>query len=192
MSQTKAGNLVKQSSLTSFEIEVITGCLIGDGTLSISDKNYRLRVEHTVRHKEYVNWKYESLKRLCVHPPQYVPQHASTRFGTVGHPQLNSLRQVWYQSSKQIPNDLVLTPLMISIWFMDDGTRHRESIDISIHNFSTHSARNFLLQLKTYGIYATVNSDQKGKRLYVKQKSYPVFKKLVKPNIVQCMAYKLP
>lgn len=171
---------------------MITACLLGDGTLSKSGKHYRLRIEHNYLHKEYVEWKFKLLKRLCVTPIQYISAHSSYRFGTVGHAEITSLRYKWYQSSKQIIKQLVLTPLAIAIWFMDDGTKHRDTIDISVHNFSLESTEMLQAQPLRFGISTTINSDSKGSRLYVLKNSYHNFKTLVNPYIVNCMAYKLP
>lgn len=135
MSQTKQSNLIKQIKLTPQEIEVIVACLLGDGALSKSGKNYRLRIEHNSKHKEYVEWKYYLLKRLCISKVQNVTAHSSLRFGTVGHPEITKLRHLWYQQTKQVVPGLKLTPIMIAVWFMDDGTKHRDTVDISVHNF---------------------------------------------------------
>ena len=192
MSQTKQSNLIKQTKLTPQEIEVVVACLLGDGTLSKSGKNYRLRIEHNFEHKEYVEWKYKMLERLCISPVQYVSAHDSFRFGTIGHPKITQMRRVWYPDKKQVNGDLKLTPLMIAVWFMDDGTKHRDSVDISVHNFSHASIENLRKQLLDHRIDTTVNSDSKGSRLYVLKKSYLNFKRLVDPYVVKCMAYKLP
>jgi len=192
MSRTKQSDLLKRAALTPQEIEMIIACLLGDGTLSKSGKNYRLRIEHNSKHKEYVEWKYDLLKRLCVSAIQSVAPHSSVRFGTVGHPEITKLRERWYLQTKQIVGDLKLSPLMIAVWFMDDGTRHRDTVDISVHSFSSASIESLRKQLLGYGIETTINSDSKGSRLYVLKKSYPNFKRLVTPYIVSCMAYKLP
>jgi|SRR3989344_475163 len=192
MSRTKQSDLLKRAALTPQEIEMIIACLLGDGTLSRSGKNYRLRIEHNFKHLEYVEWKYDLLKRLCVSSIQSVAAHSSVRFGTVGHPEITKLRDKWYLQTKQIVSDLKLTPMMIAVWFMDDGTRHRDTVDISAHSFSTQSLESLRKQLLEYEIETTINSDSKGSRLYVLKKSYPNFKKFVSPYIVKCMAYKLP
>ena len=192
MSQTKFANQIKQIQLTPLETEMIIACLLGDGTLSKSGKNYRLRIEHNSEHKEYVEWKYNLLKRICISEIQYVSAHSSYRFGTVGHPAITLLRQIWYQPIKQVISELELTPLMIAVWFMDDGTKHRDTIDFSVHNFSPVSIDMLRKQLLRFRIDTTVNSDSKGSRLYVLKKSYPNFKTLVSPYIIKCMAYKLP
>ncbi len=193
MSQTKLANQIKTTKLSPTEMEIIVGCLLGDGTLSKSGKHYRLRVEHTARHKEYVKWKHNLLSRLCISNIQYSRSNSSYRFGTVGHPTISSLRQKWYPSgNKIIAKKFRITPKQLAIFFMDDGTRHRDTINISVHNFARKDIENLQGQLKNFNIKTTINSDSKGFRLYVLKQSYANFKQLVKPYIVKCMAYKLP
>ena len=192
MSQTKLGNQLKQTALDALEKEIIVGCLIGDGSLTKAGKHYRLRIEHAFKDKEYVDWKFGLLKRLCVSNVHSVSQHRSLRFGTIGHPEMTALRQVWYRPSKQIPSDFVLTPMMMAIWFMDDGTKHRDTVDISVHSFSKESLDILQKQFLSFEIATTINSDSKGSRLYVLKKSYLNFKKITSPYIVKCMERKLP
>ncbi len=193
MGQSKMANQIKETSLTPLEKEVLIGCLLGDGTLSQSGQHYRLRVEHSSKDREYVEWKYDLLRRLCISKIQYVSNHISLRFGTVGHSEITELRKSWYQPLKQIPASLILTPLMVAIWFMDDGTKHGETVDISVHCFSEGSLKLLVSQLEeVYSIFTTINSDSKGNRLYIRRASYSSFKTLTKPYIVECMKRKLP
>ncbi len=190
--QSKLANLLKSYSLLNEEIGVINGCLLGDGTLSSSGKNFRLRIEHSKIHKEYVWWKYLKLKRICINSPQEVKIHNSIRFGTIGHPDINLLRKKWYAGRKKLPKDLKLDSLSLAIWFMDDGCKHRDTVDFSVHNYSLKDLKRLQKLFKEKEIDTTINSDSKGNRLYIKKDSYSVFKELVKPYIVKCMAYKLP
>ena len=75
---------------------------------------------------------------------------------------------------------------------MDDGCKHRDTVNFSVHNFSLEDILKLQNILSKKSIKTSVVSDGKGKRLYVLKESYPVFKRLVKPYIVKCMAYKLP
>lgn len=192
MPHTRFANVIREISLLPLEKEVINGCLLGDGTLSKSGKHFRLRVEHCCAHREYVQWKYDALNRLCASSIQYVCGHDSFRFGTVGHAEITKLRQKWYSPSKQVPCDLNITPITLAIWFMDDGTKHRDTVDISVHSFSGEDVAILQNRLLSMGIQTTINSDNKGKRMYVPKKSYPNFERFVKPHIVKCMEYKLP
>lgn len=193
MAHTREANALKSIKLLPFEKEVAVGCLIGDGSLDKSGKQYRLRIGHTVRHSDYVRWKYKLLQRFCVTAPQYVPTTKSLRIGTVGHPELSKLRHQWYENGiKNIPIDFRLTPLMLAIWFMDDGCKQGNSVDFSVHCFSEKSIRILRKSLAEFDIATTVNFDGKGYRIYVRRRGYDTFKMLVKPYIQTCMAYKLP
>lgn len=183
---------MKSLELTERETEIVTGCLLGDGSLQLSGRHYRLRIEHETAKREYVEWKFQLLQRLCVNGPVYVPAHNSYRFGTVGHPDLTRMRTLLYCPAKEWCPDFQITPLMVAIWFMDDGTKHGQTVDFSVHNFSLRSISYFQSGLLKLGIDTTINSDSKGNRLYVRRKSYVAFEKLVKPYIIDCMAYKLP
>jgi hypothetical protein len=192
--QTKQANAIKLLPLYTEETGVIIGCLLGDGTLSEAGKHYRLRIEHTVKHREYVLWKYLMLKRLVHSEPTFLKTHNSMRFGTVGHPDLTKMRKVWYVSGrKRVPISLkTLSAISIAVWFMDDGTKHRDTVDFSVHNFRKSDIVRLQKIFRKYKVQTTINSDGKGSRLYVLKRSYPAFKRLVKPYIVKCMAYKLP
>ena len=193
MAHLREANVLKNTKILPSEMEVIIGSLIGDGSLEKSGKHYRLRVGHTVRHSEYVRWKYKLLQRFCITDPQYVPTTESLRLGTIGHPELSKLRHKWYTNGiKEIPIDFRLTPLMITIWFMDDGCKQGKSVDFSVHSFSVKSIQILRKELAEFDIDTTINFDGKGHRIYVRRSSYDSFKELVKPYIQPCMAYKLP
>lgn len=137
------------------------------------------------------------LKRLSVSQPKALPAHSSLRFGTVGHPELSKMREEWYINGKKTVSTKIknLSAITIAVWFMDDGTKHRDTVDFSVHSFSIHDIRRLQKILLEKRIKTTVNSDSKGSRLYIlyiMKKSYPAFKRLVNPYIVKCMAYKLP
>lgn len=192
MSHTIVGNAIKQYRLTDSEYEFVSACLLGDGTLTKSGKLDRFRVEHSMRQLEYLWWKYRALKRLCITPPQLNAAHRSIRFGTIGHPDFTAMRRAWYAPSKTVAQELVLTPQALAIWFMDDGTRHNRTVDISVYCFSDQDITALRSQMARLGVATTMNGDSRGYRIYVRQRSYPVFKTLVTPYMQPCMAYKLP
>jgi hypothetical protein len=192
MGATKLSYSLKLLPLTFEEKTFIQGCLLGDGTLAQSGKYHRLRIAHKVEHKEYVIWKYNNIKRLCVSQPTLDKVNQSFRFGTVGHPEITTLRNMWYQPLKQIPSSFHLDERTLAIWFMDDGCKTGKTVNFSVHNFAEQSVIMLQQALLRMGIRTNVHSDGKGKRLYVLQTCYPIFKEFVKPHMLTCMAYKLP
>ena len=198
MSNVKESGLIRKRVLTASEKRFIVGCILGDGAFSKSGKEVRLRIEHQEKHKEYLYWKFEKLKSLCLNSPQYVKQHKSYRFGTVGHSGITKLKDLFYNSNgeKEVPECIgkFMSAIGIAIWFMDDGNRMHNTVSISVHNFSEKSCGRLLLLMETFGVNAKIHFDGHGKRIYVPQKFYRTFNKLVKPYVeeIPCMAYKLP
>ena len=199
MSNLRIASERRGQSFTPLEREVVIGCLLGDGTLTESGKEYRLRIEHQVAHREYVDWKYDQLERFCVTPPQLVCRHQSYRFGTVGHPELTELRRAFYRNGrKSVPELLVerITPLELAILFMDDGGKIHNTVSIALHGYSEADAELIRRALRKLGIESAWQFDGHGygRRLYIATSSYAAFKVLVKPYVdqVSCMAYKLP
>jgi hypothetical protein len=199
MSHLRIANERKDQCFTPLEREVVIGCLLGDGTLTKSGNEYRLRIEHKAAHREYVGWKYDQLQRFCVTPPQFVRHHQSYRFGTIGHPELTDLRRAFSQGGKKSIPEFIeeqLGALALAILFMDDGGRVHHTVSLALHGYSEADAELIRSFLQRHGIDTTWQVDGHGyrRRLYVTTSSYAIFEKLVKPYVDQipCMAYKLP
>src|SRR3989338_1193177 len=178
MSHNRMANDIKLLELTSFEKEVIIGCLLGDGTCTRSGKEYRLRIEHQAKHKDYVQWKFKLLERLCLSEPQFVSAHKSYRFGTVGHSALTSLRESFYPNGrKTIPKNIRITPLMLAILFMDDGSRIHATGNISLHSYNSDDVKYLSEELKRLDINTNPHYDGHAKcsRLYIETASYRTF-----------------
>jgi len=182
--------------MTPLEREVVLGCLLGDGSCTKSGKNYRLRIEHQAAHREYVEWKIRLLERLCVTEPRAVKAHDSFRFGTVGHPGITYIRGQFYPNGlKAIPRNMPITPLMLSILFMDDGGRIHSTGNISLHSYCDDDVDYMVAELARLGVSTKPHYDghEKRGRLYIETASYRAFERLIKPYVaeVRCMEYKL-
>ncbi len=199
MPHLQIANQVKRLRFTPFEREIVIGCLLGDGTLSKSGKEYRLRVEHQAAHREYVEWKYNQLQRFCVTASQFLQQHQSYRFGTVGHPELTRLRTLFYKDGRKILPDFIgegLSSLALAILFMDDGGRINNTVSFALHCYSQSDVELIQKALQRLNVDSRLHFDGHAcsRRLYVTTSSYATFKGFVKPYVEQvpCMAYKLP
>ena len=64
--QKKEGNTV--GSLTERQKAIIVGCLLGDGTMRCKT-NALLEINHSIKQREYVEWKYDQLKELVSTKP---------------------------------------------------------------------------------------------------------------------------
>lgn len=184
----------KTIQITNIQHEVIVGSLLGDGHIELCGRSARLRIEHSYRQKEYVDWKYAILKSLTWSAPKEKVgfKRHNYWFNTLGLPQL-----VWFYETfgnRKVPKDIedYLTPLVLAVWFMDDGSvKSRQCRGVYLQTQSFQAERLTRLQralFRRYGIESKVAQDN---RLYFPARSGAVkLKNVVLGYIVPCMKYK--
>jgi recombination protein RecA len=128
---------MRQEVISQRQIELIIGSLLGDAYLVKTTKGFAFRVNHGLKQKEYVDWKFTILENLVNSPP-----NSSVNcyyFRTVSHPYFEYLRYKFYPEGKKIlPLDLVeqnFTPFAVAVWIMDDGTKCGNQLRINSHSF---------------------------------------------------------
>lgn len=187
-------------SLTRQEMDLIVGSVLGDGYLRIvpGRKEAFLEVNHSIKAKEYVDWKYKLLKRICLSPPKERRQNKDLpkqayRFYTRQHPQITALYQEFYvNGSKVIPKGFELEPLSLAIWYMDDGSRTKKGdVYLNSQQFNLDSQRRLLHALRLLKIRARLNKDKKYYRIRVYKESIPKLFSLIDSFIIPSMRYKL-
>lgn len=185
-------------SLTKFERSVIIGSILGDGYLRIipGRNNAFLEINHSIKAKEYVDYKYKVLERLCVSGP--VERNGNDgrvayRFFTKQHKDLTDFYNEFYKDHKKlIPRNITLDPISLSIWYMDDGSRCRDSdIYLNSQQFSINDQKTLLVALRKIGIKARLNKDKKYHRIRILKESVSDFMKMIQPYVIESMKYKL-
>ena len=188
------GNTV--GSLMENQKAIITGCLLGDGAMRCKT-NALLEINHSIKQKAYVDWKYEWLRNMVSSPPKARRcngDRVAYRFTTRSLPELTRFYRRFYKDGKKIiPDDLELTPLSLAVWFMDDGCKSYRAIYLNTQKFDTQSTNRLVELLKRqYGITARLNKDKSYYRLRVTVESAARFKEIVKDHILPFFQYKLP
>jgi hypothetical protein len=185
-------------SLTQLQQSIIIGSLLGDGYLRIvtGRKDALLEVNHSFSQKEYVDWKYEELQSICASGPKSREGNGSRvayRFTTRQHSELTQLFTSFYMDKvKRIPDGLVLDPLMLAVWFMDDGSRCRaQDVYFNTQQFAPEDQQKCLAMLSEFGIEASLNKDKEYKRVRVKTSSIPTLFGIISPYVVPSMTYKI-
>jgi hypothetical protein len=125
---------------TDHQHEVITGILMGDGTIDTANKNPRLRVDMiSPNYLQYVNDKFgilgnevkmrmtaaESAKntRKNGYNPNSKEKNYSDlyRWSSISHPDLQEFLD-WYSSGDKVwPENIELTPTVLKHWYCGDG-----------------------------------------------------------------------
>ncbi len=195
----------KTLALTSIQREIMIGLLLGDGHLETANgRTYRLKVEHGIAQKEYVDWLYEMLRNWI---PQSPKARVKDSFGkpitSYGFTTYSSglfrfyAQQFYHEKKKVIPKAIRkwLTPRAVAIWFMDEGSwksdHHQTYI---IHTLGYAKRELALIQeafKKKFDIDVGIHKQYDRYRLYVYSKSAQRFRKLIEPYMVSSMKYKL-
>ncbi len=185
-------------SLTELQRSIIIGTILGDGYLRIvsGKKNALLEINHAFSQKEYVDWKYMMLKALCKSGPKSRVangERIAYRFNTRQHPELTTLYQSFYgEGKKSIPDDIVLDPIMLAVWFMDDGSRCRESdVYLNTQQFIQQDQEQLMEMLSNLEIESSLNKDKEYSRIRIKKSSIPVLFETISPYVLPSMAYKI-
>lgn len=192
---TKEIREVKKSlALNDVQRSILVGTLLGDGHLETQDegKTFRLRIEHQISQRDYLEWIYNQFK-------EWIPGIIRSRtrkngyeyvlFDTYSHGAFRFYAQQFYEGKKKHIPRLVkklLDPMVLAIWFMDDGSwksdRHKTFI-IHTVGYSREDLELVQTALKEkFGIETSLHSQKKKYwRIYVKSISSEKFRKLIEP-----------
>lgn len=180
------------------QISVIFGSLLGDGYMRILEgrQDAFLEINHSLKAKEYVDWKFNLLKNICISIPKERDTNEGRiayRFFTKQHSDLTKIYKMFYKNKKKIiPKNLSLDPLMLAIWYMDDGSKSRDcDIYLNTQQFNMKDQKYLLYLLKKIGINARLNKDKQYYRIRILKESIKTFMDLIKSYVPDSMKYKL-
>lgn len=198
----------KHFQVSSFQRSIVIGIILGDGYLY---KDGRLQVEQSLARKPYVKWLHAQLSNISGNLSYAERTHPKT--GNVSKScrfyskkLFHNLESVFYQQingkrTKVLPKNLeeFLDPIVLAIWFMDDGGKAQNTPRGAYINASAFTAEEqrqvieafqsvFNLKIRTHKAGGNNQSN-----FYIPADSYTDFYNLVYPIISQVpsMLYKL-
>lgn len=196
--------------LTQKQQEIIVGNLLGDGGIYLSPnlkrKTSTYCFKQSKEHKEYVLWIYNELINICPSFPKQRKDTKQWQFISRRLENLNSLQNMFYKDKKKIIpkniEELLISPLSLAIWYMDDGTldyrpKNHYAYRLATNCFSVPECFLLIKALKNnFDIDASVQTTLiRGKRyprIYIGEKGRDRFYSLIKPYILKCFSSKLP
>lgn len=206
--------LYKESiQLSSYQKEFLIGTLLGDGNMRFVSRNRQasLVIDHSLAQKDYVFWKYNVMKNLVLTEPKELSRvyHkdksrmlTSFRFSTISHSELTSWYNVFYQNGvKIIPQNIgkiLISPLSLAVWFMDDGNKNHQAVFLNTQQFDLHEQDLLCKCLHSnFGLEASINKHwmYKRKQLYrirINTESTKRLYNLIQNFMLSSMKYKFP
>jgi hypothetical protein len=185
--------------LSTVQKEILIGTVLGDGYLEYNGRNVRLQILHSVRQRDYVDWKYKIFKEWTKSPPSEIG-HGNYRFRTITHPEFTQYYKLFYEGKRKVvpPNigELLRTPLALAVLFMDDGKKRPDcnGFFLDVLSFSkTEQERLMRCLAENFGLVdLRLHWNGDGYHIYVPAHNAEHFCALVGDHIIPSMRYKLP
>jgi hypothetical protein len=202
----------KKQILISDELhEIIVGSLLGDGYITpyrrekgkskARNKNSSLIIKHGFKQKDYALYKHKLIKK---HITCYFrkmkrtdkrfknPVYFQYSLETVQNLVFNKYRDAWYKDTKVIPFETFkLTPLILAIWFQDDGSNAVSGYLLATNGFTIEEIEKLRKGLDDLNLKNTVQKSGLNHTIYIKAESVKTFNALVLPYICKSMMYKI-
>jgi hypothetical protein len=192
---------VQDRRFTQEQQAVLTGTLLGDGSLPIHGRNPRLFVKHKADHEALALLKYEVFREFISMSPHYFPQRLNGRdfpcvqFVTRTSAAFSEWRQRFYRGRRKIvPVDIAayLSPLALAVWLMDDGAADYAGLTLQTHSFTRAETNRLAAVLRReYDSSTSVRANRGSWIVYVFAESIPRLRKIVMPHILTEFEYKL-
>ncbi len=193
--------------------EILVGILLGDAHLETQNRGrtYRLKVEHSLKEKEYVYHLWEKFREWCLMEPKVREREYNLKgrtfkskmigFTTISHGSFRFYAHQFYDKEikKKVVPRLIhrfLKPRSLAYWFMDDGStkggKHRGLI-INTQGFMRREQERLKEALKrNFDIEVMIHRDGYGRyRLYMNWNEAKKFVKLIEPYLHPSMMYKI-
>jgi|LakMenEpi03Aug12_release.lakeMendotaPanAssembly.Ray.scaffolds.fasta_scaffold463294_1 hypothetical protein len=168
-------------NLENFSVEeksFIMGTLLGDGHLQKHGANsFRLKIAHSIKQKQYVEWKHDKLKRFCTTtkgPTERVEAKGVTvRFETGATSEFSVMHSLFYKQqgvgktgkpkyvkiiTQELIEQLPMNPYVLALWYMDDGSVRDDcnAGKLATQGFSLDENKLLSGYLEKWGIKANV------------------------------------
>ena len=197
--------LAESIKLTDQQEQILIGLLLGDGHLETQNqgRTFRLKVEHAISQKDYVDWIFAKFKNLALTKPQIKLQMVAGKmrqkywFSTISTGSLRFYGQQFYVSRKKVVPEIIAkfaSPLSLAVWFMDDGSlksKHHKARILNTQCFDDLSLQRLQKMLEKFGIKTTLRQQREGKQIYIPSTEIEKFISIIKPFVHKTMEYKI-
>jgi hypothetical protein len=180
---------------------VLTGTLLGDGSLPVHGRFPRLFVKHKAGHESLAMLKYEVFRGFITMTPHRFDQQLNGRsypcvqFVTRTNAVFLEWRERFYSGRRKIvPVDIArhLSPQALAVWLMDDGAADYAGVTLQTHSFRRSESNRLAAVLRAeYGLRTGVRANRNSWLVYVYAESVGRLRESVAEHLLPEFRYKL-
>lgn len=132
--------------LSSTQKDILIGTLLGDGGIRLKGGDARLHIKHSVSQLPLVEYKRATFENISGMNVRVFKQrvgktdYSFAEFVTLTHPVFLEYYRLFYPNhKKEVPKEikkLLINPLSLAIWIMDDGSAEYAGVSLQTHSFS--------------------------------------------------------
>ena len=190
-------------NLTYIQKSVLIGKMLGDGSFTAPTNNTaHITFGHKKEHNGYLNYTINCLGDIAGNKQKDQISGYGTKMcrgRTIATNGIFKEFNNWFiNNKKQIPKNIILNPITLAFWYMDDGSlgSHQTQEDrvlLATCGFNEDSIDNIINILKmSYDINAIKYKSGKYYRIRLNSDDSKKFFILIAPYIPKCMNYKIP
>ncbi|MBC5800189.1 MAG: hypothetical protein GIW94_09495 [Candidatus Eremiobacteraeota bacterium] len=181
-------------SLSPIQSALVVGSLLGDGAMRCK-LNALLEINHCMKQKAYVDWKFDVLRNLVGTAPRERAGNGTRRayrFTTLSRRELTPFYRSFYREGRKVVPAVSLEPLTLAVWFMDDGAKSYKTVYLNTQQFAYDDQQRLLGMLEEqWNFKAYLNRDKQYLRIRLAVESAARFREIVRPYIRPEFEYKL-
>lgn len=189
-------------TLSEKQKSILVGTILGDAGIRYRGFNCRLHVKHALKQLSLVNFKWKSFRNITSMNVSVFSQRVGNKdynfaeFVTQTHPEFTKYYNLFYKSSKKIVpleiGELLIHPLSLAVWFMDDGTAEYAGASLQTHSFNKQDVLRLAKVVKVnYKIDANIHTNKGRWVIYFPKSSMYRLSSLLEPYILKDFRYKL-
>lgn len=191
--------------------DILNGMLLGDAYLQKTSRLHaRLRLEHSIKQKEYLYWKFGELEHIFQSEPILLTRmhplsrqsYDYVRVQSYASLFLGELRQRFYdqEGKKKVPDEfdkIMAVPLTLAVWYMDDGyyDQRDKSAHIYLPAFTQKEIEEIIRAFRDIhdiNCKAYCRPDRKACQLNFRKTDRDKLFSLIQPHLITTMSYKIP
>lgn len=190
--------------LPPFQESLIIGLLLGDGCIKYAgprSTNALFTLKHKYAHVEYLYFVFTCLWHYCKSGIRLAigKRNNTITFGvyfvTRSLPCFTYFRHLFYPNGiKIVPQNIyhLLTPVALAHWIMGDGVHRRSGLELCTDSFTIEEVVKLInVLIIRYNLECTLQSHHGNPRIYIRSRSMPQLRAIVKQYTHPIFYYKL-